>query len=104
VFDEKVRYLVDPKNPPVKDTIEVSNWALTKGNVIFDKEKAARAYRSMSAIEADKYGEIDKKIDENSSGAFTHEADTCRYELFRVFENYLPGRGDQATIEKIRGL
>jgi hypothetical protein len=90
-FDD-VRFVVPSKNPPVKDTIQCVNWALSESLVYFDKAER-NVYMSLQAIKADKYGEIDKSIDyRNSTSARTHEADTARYAIWHFYKNVWAGR------------
>lgn len=90
-FDD-VRFVVPKRNPPVKDTIQCSNWALREGLVRFNQEER-NVYMSMQAVKADKYGEIDKSIDyKNTTTTRTHETDTARYALWHYFSKVFPGK------------
>jgi hypothetical protein len=90
-FPKQSRDVVPKVNPSVKNTIECVNWALAAGLVRFDKTSAKKAFLSMSACKADKYGEIDKSVDYTPSGVRTHEADTCRYAIWRKYQYLYPG-------------
>lgn len=88
---ENIRYIVPPKNPPVKDTIQCLNWGLREGLVKFDKEEK-NVYMSLSATKADKYGEPDKSMDyKQNSKARSHEADTARYAVWHYLHQIYPG-------------
>jgi hypothetical protein len=89
---EKLRYIVPPSNPNVKDTILCMNWALRSGLVYFNRSER-NVYASLSACRADKYGEIDKSNDYRSGGgARSHEVDTARYAVWYYFNKVYPGR------------
>lgn len=89
-FRSNYRFLVPPSNPSVKDTIQAVNFVLM-ANLITFGDKAEKAYRSLSAMKADKYGEIDKKCDSKADGPKTHEADTVRYFCYHTYRQHLPG-------------
>lgn len=89
-FPGQVKFAVGLSNPNVKDTIQLTNWALKKNLLSFSK-KANIAYRYLVAAKANKYGEIDKSVDDKPGGAKTHEVDTIRYLAWLVFERYFPG-------------
>lgn len=108
VFNEKfpgqVRFVVPRSNPNVKDTIQVTNWAL-RNNLLYFSDKAKIAYRYLVAAKADKYGEIDKSNDYNEGGAKSHEVDTIRYFCWKVFEPFFPGRESRkVTTTKLKGF
>jgi hypothetical protein len=94
VFEENVSnvvYIVPKSNPPVKDTIQCLNWALKRGLVVFSEDEK-NVYNSLSAMRADKYGEIDKSIDyKEGSSARTHDGDTARYAGWHYFRYHYPG-------------
>lgn len=93
VFNEhfdNVRFEVPRANPNVKDTIQITNWALTN-YLLFFSDKAKTAYRYLVAAKSDKYGELDKSQDHKEDGAKTHEVDTIRYFAHLVFEKHFPG-------------
>jgi len=102
-FASQLRYIVPNSNPSVKDTIQQLNWALTNNLVLFDRENASKAFRSVSATKADRYGEIDKSQDDSRDGANTHSADTVRYIANHIFEGKLPGASESGSF-KIGGL
>ena len=88
--NDRIRYLVPASNPPVKDTIQCTNWALRSDLVRFaDKER--NVYMSMQSARADKYGEIDKANDYKPSGIKSHETDTARYALWHFYSKLYPG-------------
>lgn len=89
-FPRQIRYVVPDSNPNVKDTIQVTNWALMKGLISFS-EAANVAYRYLVAAKADKYGELDKSNDYNPEGPKTHEVDTIRYLAWHVYNEHFPG-------------
>jgi len=89
-FPKQLRFVVPSHNPPVKDTIECVNWALMSDLLIFDDTNATNAFRSLTACKFDKYGEIDKAMDNKPSGARTHEADTVRYAVWYHFQKLYP--------------
>lgn len=99
-FSHQLRYIVPRSNPPVKDTIQCLNWALTNDLIFFDPS-AAKAFRSVSAVKADRYGEIDKKMDDSPDGANTHEADTVRYMSWHILHRHMPGAKSK-KIHKIK--
>jgi hypothetical protein len=89
---EKLRYIVPPSNPNVKDTILCLNWALRAGLVYFASTEK-NVYASLSACRADRYGEIDKSGDyRQGMGARSHETDTARYAVWYYFNKSYPGR------------
>lgn len=94
IFEDNCRnvvYIVPKSNPPVKDTIQCLNWALGKNLVSFNQDEK-NVYNSLSAMRADKYGEIDKSIDyKQGSSARTHDGDTARYAGWHYFKHYYPG-------------
>jgi hypothetical protein len=94
VFATKIknyRYIVPKSNPPVKDTIQCLNWALRNNLVLFNYSER-NVYMSLQAARADKYGEIDKSMDYNSSSSSrSHEADTARYAVFEYYKHVYPG-------------
>jgi hypothetical protein len=88
---DNIRYIVPTKNPPVKDTIQCLNWALREGLVKFDSNEG-NTYSSLSAIKADKYGEIDKAMDyKANSSARSHHGDTARYLAYEIYKFIYPG-------------
>lgn len=89
-FPGRVKFVVPRSNPNVKDTIQVTNWAL-KHNLMSFSSKASTAFRYLVAAKADKYGEIDKKNDNKEGGAKSHEVDTIRYLAWHAWERYFPG-------------
>lgn len=101
-FGKQLRYIVPRANPNVKDTIQVLNWALTNDLILFDT-KASKAFRSVSAAKADRYGEIDKSNDDSPDGANTHEMDTVRYMAYHIFKKHLPGAGKKSIVTKLKG-
>lgn len=87
-----VRPVVPSKNPPVKDTIQCVNWALTEGLVYFDRDER-NVYMSLQAVKADKYGEISKAMDySNNTSARSHEADTARYAIWHYYQYVWAGK------------
>lgn len=89
---DKLRFVVPPSNPNVKDTILCMNWALRSGLVYFNKAER-NVYASLAASRADRYGEIDKTGDYRQSGGVrSHETDTARYAVWYYFNKYYPGR------------
>jgi hypothetical protein len=95
-FPKQTRFIVPKSNPNVKNTIECVNWALGQNLVRFDRTNSKKAYLSMSACTADKYGEIDKSQDNAPNKPRTHEADTCRYEIWRIYQYLYGGRNRYA--------
>ncbi len=87
----KLRNVVPRANPPVKDTIEAVNWALTQGLVKFDQTEGRKCFLSLSACRADKHGEIDKSVDYKPGAVRTHEADTARYAVWHYMAYLYPG-------------
>jgi hypothetical protein len=88
---KNVVYIVPKSNPSVKDTIQCLNWALRKGLVLFNRDEK-NVYNSLSAMRADKYGEVDKSIDyKEGSSARTHDGDTARYAAWHYFKFHYPG-------------
>ena len=88
---KNVRYILHKSNPPVKDTIQCLNWALRQGLVLFN-ESERNVYMSLSAVKADKYGEIDKSMDYTANTTVrSHEADTARYAVFQYYKHVYPG-------------
>lgn len=99
-----VKFVVPKANPNVKDTIQVTNWALTN-NLMYFSDPATTAYRYLVAAKSDKYGEIDKSNDYKEGGAKSHEVDTIRYLAWHVFEPYFPGHQQRkATATKMKGF
>jgi hypothetical protein len=89
---ERLRFVVPPSNPNVKDTILCLNWALRSGLVYFNRFER-NVYASLSAARADRYGEIDKSGDyRQGSGVRSHETDTARYAVWYYFNKVYPGR------------
>jgi len=89
---DKLRHVVPPSNPNVKDTILCVNWALRSGLVYFNKAER-NVFASLASCRADRYGDIDKAGDyRQSGGARSHEADTARYALWYYFNKVYPGR------------
>lgn len=103
-FGDRLRYKVPRANPNVKDTIQVTNWALMKP-LFFFSDPAKIAYRYLVAAKSDKYGEIDKSKDDEPDGPKSHEVDTIRYFCWHVFERYFPGRKQRkASKTKMQGF
>lgn len=103
-FGDRLRYEVPRSNPNVKDTIQVTNWALQK-NLLTFSEAARTAWQYLVAAKSDKYGEIDKSNDHKTEGAKSHEVDTIRYLAYLIWWDYFPG-GNSHTIEtqKLKGF
>lgn len=89
-FPDRVRFLVPPSNPSVKDTIQCANWAFRTDLVRF-AESERNVYMSLSSAMADKYGEIDKSNDYKPTGTKSHETDTARYFLWYAYKDVYPG-------------
>lgn len=103
-FPGSVRYVVPDSNPNVKDTIQITNWALRRGLVFFS-DKSKVAYRYLMNAKSDKYGEIDKSRDNQPDAPRTHEVDTIRYLCFLVYEKHFPGsKRKVADIEEIKSV
>jgi hypothetical protein len=90
VFAGQMKYVVPTVNPSVKDTIQCVNWALKEGLVMFDNTHAKKAYNSLTACKADKFGEIDKSVDYKPGAVRTHHADTVRYAVWRTYSKLYP--------------
>lgn len=89
-FGGRVRFIVPPANPPVKDTIQCVNWALRQGLISF-AEAERNVYMSLQAARSDKYGEVDKSADYKPTGIKTHECDTARYATWHYYSKLYPG-------------
>jgi hypothetical protein len=96
-FVGKVRFVVPSVNPLVKDTIQCVNWALSQNLVSFSTP-ARKAFQSVTACKADKYGEIDKSVDYTPSGVRTHHADTVRYSVWRIYSKLYPSGRNRYAI------
>lgn len=103
-FGEQLRYKVPNANPNVKDTIQITNWALMK-HLLYFSDDASVAYRYLVAAKSDKYGELDKSRDDQPDAPKTHEVDTIRYLAHLIYEPYWPGRKQKkASTHKMGGF
>lgn len=89
-FGERMRFVVPPANPSVKDTIQCVNWALRQGLIEFN-ESERNVYMSLQAARSDKYGEVDKSGDYKPTGIKSHECDTARYAIWHKYSKVYPG-------------
>lgn len=107
VFEQnfsEARYVTPRSNPNVKDTIQVTNWAL-RNNLLQFSDKAKIAYRYLVAAKADKYGEVDKSNDYSEGGAKSHEVDTIRYLAHYIYHKHFPGsKNEKITKIKLKGF
>jgi hypothetical protein len=78
-FGSRLRYAVPKSNPSVKDTIQLTKWALMTSRIRFNKNLASTALMAVTAAKLDKYGEIDKSNDYKNVAAKSHEVDVIRY-------------------------
>lgn len=103
-FPDLVRFVTPNANPNVKDTIQVTNWAL-RNNLIQFSDAAQTAYRFLVAAKANKYGEIDKSNDYSEGGSKSHEVDTIRYLAHYIYERFFPGADKKkVTKKKMKGF